>query len=64
MEGEKTIGAQCHYCKRELPEPGVDVIVEYIDSVTCEPVPSCQDCRIERDLAFHHVREADGKKKR
>jgi hypothetical protein len=64
MEGEETMGAQCHYCKRELPEPGVNVVVEYIDALTGDPVPSCQDCRIERDLAFHRVRETEGKKKK
>ncbi len=58
------MGVQCHYCKRDLPEPGVDVIVEYIDSITCEPVPSCQDCRIERDLPFFRVRDDTEKKKK
>lgn len=64
MKGEATVGAQCHYCGRELPEPGVNVVVEYVDALTGDPVPSCQDCRIERDLAFYRVREPEGKKKK
>ena len=43
---------RCWYCSLELPEVGLDVIVEYIDPLLAAPVPSCQDCRIERDLTY------------
>jgi len=47
------MGETCWYCDCALPEQGLDVIVEYIDPLIATPVPSCQDCRIERNLDFH-----------